>query len=58
MADCTTKPTYCTAPDCPYRTCANHISHATPPGAAMFAPLYQTCRNYIAYVIEEIEKNA
>lgn len=52
----TTEPTYCTAPDCPFRDCETHISRATPPGAAIFSPMYRTCRDYIAYVIENIEK--
>ena len=49
--------TYCINPDCPFTDCERHCDNAPRGVPVSMAHMAGTCRDYIAYVIEEVERD-
>ena len=49
--------TYCINSECPFRDCEKHLSKSKSKGKVYVANFDGICKRYIAYVLEEVNKN-
>ena len=49
--------TYCVTPECPFKDCERHCDNAPRGVPVSIAHMAGTCRRYIGYLVEEIERS-